>query len=260
MPAANDDYSLSLSVPAIAPHVDEVIVYVDEAADRTDHILQDLTDRFKNVRSVAAKSSIGWCNARNELMTLTDAQHLLFLDADDIFCEWQLDKLYQLPHLAKKADTGFVTLGLMEAVGDFRHGTGRGWVRPHYDKCHAYVKRSACLDLEWRHKDTFTFPYTAEKRVPCGSVLFLHAKGVKSDRRLVWRNTVRDRMRGKVRVAPPSTDIEHQLALQALLKSPQNPLLRKPSHVRLPEGLTNRFEIQYVGGVAVDRVDHGWHI
>jgi hypothetical protein len=259
MPSANDDYSLSLSVPAIAPFVDEVLVYVDAADDLTDGILCGLSSRFPNLRVVQGRKNVGWCESRNLLMTLTDAQHLLFLDADDIFCEWQIDHLRQLPEIAKKADSGFMMLGLMEAVGDFQHGTGRGWSKPHYDKCHAYVNRSACWDLEWRHKNTFTYPFTAEKRSASRKVLFLHAKGVKSDDRLVWRGGLRERMRGTASDERPTDAAEiHRWAMFNLLKNKQNPLILKPHSVRLPILPENRFEIQYVGGVPIDRIDHGW--
>jgi len=263
MPSANDDYSLSLSIPAIAPFVDEVVVYVDAAEDRTMPVLDHLLCQHPNVTAIVGNDGVGWCEARNRLMRETAAQHLLFIDADDIFCEWQVDQLRKLPGIANRSRSGFVMLGLMEAVGDFHHGTGRGWVHPHYDKCHAYVNRAVCTDLEWRMKDTYTYPFASGKRAASGQVLFLHAKGVKSDVRLIERHTIRSQMKSGRRLvygAVPTPEEAHREAMRILLTDKHNPIRRKPERVRMPSILSHRFQMVEDNGVLVDRIDHGFQL
>jgi len=261
MPSANDDYSLSLSVPAIAPFVDEVLIHLDQAEDESLCVLEALEKDHRNLKVFIDKDRrLGWCEARNRLMSLTNAQHLLFIDADDIFCEWQVEHLRALPEVAKKSHSGLVMLGLMEAVGDFDHGTGRGWRYPHHDKCHAYVNRGVCHDLEWNMKSTFTYPATTAKRSSSDHVLFLHAKGVKSDTKLIERHHIRSQMRqsSKPACAVPLPEEAHKEAMRILLTDRLNPIRRKPDSVRLPQGLSHRFEMVLSNGVPTDRIDHGF--
>lgn len=264
MPSANDDYSLSLSIPAIAPFVDEVLVHLDQADDASGYVLACLAKEHSNLRVVSDPNGrLGWCESRNRLMTLTDARHLLFIDADDIFYEWQADQLRQLPETAKRLRSGLVMLGLTEAVGDFNHGTGRGWLKPHYDKCHAYVDRGVCVDLEWKMKGTFTYPFTSTERAACGHVLFLHAKGVKSDARLIERHVIRSQMKYGYRSMGgmvPTPEEVHREAMRILLTDKLNPIRRKPDSVRLPSILSHRFQMVEANGVLVDRIDHGFQL
>lgn len=256
IPAANDDYSLQLSVPAIAPFVDEIVVLDDASIDGTSDVLQLLSERIPHLRVVNSHDPLGWTAARNQLLSLTDARHLLFMDADDIFCEWQVDALREIVD----SPLGHVQLGLVETIADFRHGTGRGMRMPHHDPCHCYIDRHLARGIEWRHRDTFSFVVTAEslQKAKTETVLFCHAKGVKSDWRLCWRGQVRRWLRAGQRDAfDVSREVLHRRALKRLFASTTDPIELMSPEVRLPEVCVRerRFEVVYADGKMVDRID-----
>jgi glycosyltransferase involved in cell wall biosynthesis len=253
MPAANDDYSLSLSIPAIAPFVDEIIVLDDD----TPLVLQHLASQFTNLRYKRTERALGWTATRNQLLKETAAPHLLFIDADDIFCEWQSQGLADLVN----GFVGLVQLGLIEAVGDFQHGTGRGFKQPHFDKCHCYINRPMAGQIEWRHNNTFSYVTTSAglPRDKSPEILFCHAKGVKSDWRLCWRDRIRQWLRNGQDLPLPTAEL-HLQAIHRLLHSKIDAIRRIPDSIRLPSACLKspRFEMVYENERIVDRIDRGF--
>lgn len=266
IPCFNDEQTIVPAVRAIAPHVDEVVVYDDCSTDRSPELLEGLErgQDVPNLRVVRGEGrQANWCGARNQLLELTAARKLLFIDADDIFYEDQANELERLlagpePH---------VQLGLLELWGDYHCGTGRGVRHPHHDPCHVYIDRSAVPELIWRMDDTFTRVRTgAKKPVRYARVLFAHAKGVKSDLRLLHRERFRDWIRGGAEqfrdyydgvTQPLTAGAIHRDALRVLFGSRGNPIRR------LPEGMTapaiclehEHFRVIWQGDEPVDRVE-----
>jgi len=271
IPAWNDDYSLLLSVQAIAPHVDEVVVLDDASADRTGDVLNTLSRTYRNVRWSRGEQQRTWWDARNELLALTEATKLLFIDADDIFDERRVEELRGVLH----GVAPYVQLGLCELRGDFKHGTGRGYRHPHHDPCHVYIDRTRVTKIRWTHRDTFSHP-VVENVSPAKSdgVLFFHANRVKSDVRMVQRHWLRDWMRAgacgpfdayfaaRRREEDIDNDALHRLANELIFQCSADPFRRLPAELVLPDVCRrhDRFEVIYDGDIPVDRVDHGFRI
>ncbi len=278
IPAYNDDYALRFCLASIVDRFDQIIVLDDASTDHTPDVAADFARRHKNVRYVRHEGrQLGWIEARNRLATLTDADHLFWLDSDDVLCEYNADLLERVA----QSPSAVTRLPLCEMWGDFHHTTQR---LRHYDRCHVYVNRRAFSDFFWtggtcaRPEGEGRERAIVSKNGP-GPLLF-HIKGVKPDRRLVERQRMRDYLRapdrpdglrvyaGKKHASPIGEMTEeeiHALALRMLLHSRQDRLTPTyrgspdPNAPRRPEvieaALPGRFEIVYKAGQPVDRID-----
>lgn len=265
IPCANDDYSLLLSAQAIAGSVDEVVILDDASEDDTPTVIEYLRDHYRNVRSFRSDRPLGWSEARNALARHTQARHLPFIDADDILC----DGAPRLLHQIIASPRPYVRLGLAEMWGDFLHGTGRGLTKPHFDPCHCYVDRTACSDAHWTCVSSHATLNIRARPIPTGGVLFWHAKGVKSDWRLVARKHLNDWMRTSRTISISQwpgfireQHAVHRAALHRLLHDSIDVIEKLPRDITLPAVCNRypRFTMQYEGGRIVDRLDPGWSL
>jgi glycosyltransferase involved in cell wall biosynthesis len=263
IPAANDDYSLFLCVPALAEAFDEVLILDDASEDETPRVTEWLRSRYSHLRAARSERPLGWADARNELAAMTTARHLFFIDADDILVEGLRDAL----HPIIDSPAGNVRLGLAEMWGDFEHGTGRGLDRPHFDPCHVYVDRALCPGARWTCVGSRAHLSTTCRPTTTTNVLFWHAKGVKSDWRLIARTHIRQWIQAGtsdgIGAWPAFVRDQwelHDRALQRLLHDKVDPIRRLPSNVKLPRVCREapRFEMVYANGQIADRLDHGW--
>lgn len=262
IPCCNDGYSLSMSVPLISPHVDEVCILDDFSSDATFMVCEELCCTFPNVRSQRSKRPLGWARARNQLLQMTNAERVLFVDADDLLAPSAVDSLQSILH----SRSPVIQLGLAELWGDFRHGTGRGFEHPHFDPCHCYVDRTLCPHARWALRNSHATLVTGTPIRQSEDVVFWHAKGVKDDRRLVSRRMMNRWMSAG---CPQTIDqwvdsrftvnAIHDAAIDRLLRDEIDPICRLPDSCDLPrpQGY-DRFEMIYQDNQVVDRVDHGW--
>ncbi len=191
IPPYNDDYALGFCLASIVDHFDEIIVLDDASTDDTPDVAADFARRHRHVRHVRHEGRLlGWVQARNQLAALTDADHLLWLDADDVLCEYNAGMLEALA----QSPSAMTLLLLCEMWGDFHHTT-----QPlkHADPCHLYMNRRAVGGIRWEgvavERQVF-----GSKPAGCGVSgwpLFFHIKGVKPDRRLAERRRMRDYLR-----------------------------------------------------------------
>ncbi len=278
IPAYNDDYALRFCLASVVDHFDEIIVLDDASTDDTPDVAADIARRHKNVRYVRhAGRQLGWIEARNRLAALTEADHLFWLDADDVLCEYNAGLLQEMAETLAP----IVRLQLTEMWGDFHHTTQR---LRHYDRCHVYVNRRAFKKFFWTGGTCARPEGEGRERAivtknGSGPLLF-HIKGVKPDRRLAERQRMRDYLRTADRpdglgqfgawgwgspIGEMTADDIHRLANQVLLHSRQDKLTPTyrgspdPKAPRRPEvieaALPGRFEMIYEGGQAVDRID-----
>jgi glycosyltransferase involved in cell wall biosynthesis len=272
IPAYNDAYTLRFCLASIVAHFDEIIVMDDASTDETPDVCLDFVHRVHHVRYVRHEGrQLGWIGARNVLAGLTDSEHLFWLDADDVLCEYNAHLLREIAAGPRPA----VRLQLCEMWGDFYHTTQR---LRHYDRCHVYTNRRVLGDVTWSG-GTCAWPGWS---APIGGVngpgpLFFHIKGVKPDRRLVSRSRIRHYLRDENRennlescLAGLDDVAIHELALRFLFTSRQDRLtptyqaqlgISHPSAPRRPEviedALPGRFEITHdPAGQPLDRVDH----
>ncbi len=276
IPAHNDAYTLRLCLASIVDHFDRIIVLDDCSTDETPDVVLDAAAGRRNVRLVRHEGhQLGWIEARNRLLAETDADHLVWIDADDVMVETGADG-----HLRALADGGAVVarFPLTELWGDLNHTTQR---LHHHDKCHCYVNRRLDRDFVWRGGSAAK-PSNARRAVSAPGPCFFHLKGVKPDRRLVERQFIRKWFRaGK----PTRTVAEfgaldrrgpeelHRRALNMLLHSRQdkiqgtylrgheprwvmhNPKARPPRPNIIKRERPGRFRITYRGDRPVDRTD-----
>lgn len=270
IPAFNDAYTLKFCLESVGPHFDEIIVLDDASTDNTPDVATAAAKRWpvKYVRHEGVQ--LGWVEARNRLATLTDADHLFWLDADDVLCEYNA-------HLLREIAAGpkpLVWLQLTEMWGDLQHTTQR---LKHYDRCHLYTDRKRLGGVDWGGV-AMARPLPGRKHElgKSGGPLLFHIKGVKPDWRLVQRQFIRPYMRAPDR---PSALVDfigrmnpeeiHRRAVDMLLYSRQDKLQgtylpsdepgrgpRRPGAVL--RALPGRFQIVYdpATGRAVDRLDH----
>jgi len=243
IPAYNDAYTLGLCLASIVDHFDEIIVLNDASTDMTPAVAADFARRYGHVRHAQQGGrQLGWVEARNRLASLTDSDHLFWLDADDVLCEYEADNLLRLAE-GKRA---LVRLRLAEMWGDLYHTTQR---LRHWDRCHLYVNRRRFKDVIWGGgtcarpiavgPDAAPIPGARVEAAVTDRVMLFHLKGVKPDYRLVQRQHVRrylrkkerpDRLSDCVGELPPK-DV-HRLAVKMLLHSRQDKL--RPTY--LPDG------------------------
>lgn len=264
IPAHNDAYALRFCLASIVGHVGAVHVLDDASTDHTPDVVLDAARRHPHVHYHRHQGTpLGWIEARNRLLAMTDANHLLFLDADDVLCEYNADVLGEMV----QGDSHAVRLWLTEMWGDLYHTTQR---LRHYDRCHLYVDRRRMRDFCWSGGSAAR-PETSVSPARSDGPLIFHLKGVKPDARLVERRLMRRWLRGKLDVVPAeavarmSPAETHRRAVRILLDSAHDGL--RPTYrgtpspaapdrpVALREALPGRFRIIYRDGTAVDRVD-----
>ena len=162
-------------------------------------------------------------------------RHLFFIDADDVFCEYQMDRVNALVDSGTPAHY----LGLAELWGDLEHSTQR---LHHHDKCHVYVDRQACPNLSWGMNGSVATLSSLNVKVRASRTpLFFHIKGVKPDWRLAIRASIRKFWHGKrerragtiaewlsITVDEPTPEL-HIRAMNFLLTSRQDKI--RPTYV-----------------------------
>ncbi len=269
IPAHNDDYTLPFCLDAVLGLADEVVVLDDCSTDRTPEIGAYYASACSNVRYVRHEGAqLGWIGARNRLLELTDARHLLWLDADDVLADDAAPDLLTFVRSARS----HVMLRLCELWGDLRHTTQR-W--RHLDRCHCYVDRRRYPYMRWAGRDAARLVHVRPAG-PSDRTLAFHLKGVKSDRRLVERQCIRRWLRGGRTTASVidhaalddlSREELHARALRTLLHSRQDHVRQAYSYETdepldgappLPAALRacgHRFRFQYVGDRIIDRID-----
>ena len=257
IPAYNDAYTLQFCLASIAPHFDEVLVLDDASTDETPEVCLAAVCAHPHVRYIHHKGQqLGWVRAREALLQHADdcngragrPDHLFWLDADDVLCEYSAHLLQEIA----AGPSPVVLLQLCEMWGDFHHTTQR---LRHYDRCHVYTRRSPGTLLHWEGGAMAKLSVSAlppamavnrksaiaNRQWPSGP-LFFHLKGVKPDRRLVERAYTRAWLRaqgrpgalsqwpispiGPIRPISALTDAEvHALALKHLFQSRQDRLV-----------------------------------
>jgi hypothetical protein len=260
IPAYNDAYTLQFCLASIGPHFQEIIVLDDASTDETPDVVLAAARAHPHIRYVRHEGAqLGWVKARQRLLDLADsAEHLFWLDADDVLCEYNAGLLRDVA----QAPSPVVLFQLCEMWGDLYHTTQR---LRHYDPCHVYTRRPA-VDVRWegcamaRLSVSASAPDAAinRKSPPAGrqaaaianrqcpsGPLFFHLKGVKPDRRLVERAYTRAWLRqadrpahlsessaGPIRPMNPIRPISalsdgevHVLALKHLFQSRQDRLM-----------------------------------
>ncbi len=264
IPAHNDDYTLAFCLRSIADHFDEIVVLDDCSSDHTADVALDAASRHCHVRLIRYEGAqqLGWIRARNHLLEATDSDHLFWLDADDVLCEYAAHVLRAIA----EGGAPLVRLQICEMWGDFDHTTQR---LRHYDRCHVYWNRRLFKDAAWRGGSTAKFgsdDLVRPAQSP-GPLLF-HVKGVKPDRRLVERQYVRKWLRagapGRLEdfagLSALGEEEIHRRALRMLLHSRQDKLRRwtqgAPERPAVLRHRPQRFEIIYRDDKPVDRVDH----
>jgi len=267
IPVYNDDYTLSLCLASIADHFDEVIVLDDASTDETPDVAAAFARRYKHVRFMRHEGQqLGWINARNRLLELTDSKLLFYLDSDDVLCEYNANALRRIAECGRSA----VWLQLCEMWGDLNHTTQR---LKHYDPCHVFVDRRKCPTMHWEGGTCSRLP-EARSGLRSPELLFFHIKGVKPDRRLVERSLIRAWMRagrqGHIPIGDMTEDEIHRRAVKMLLTSrqdkprrsyPDNPNApRRPAVIEAAVAGGQRFQMLYDDdGKIVDREDRGWN-
>ena len=273
IPAYNDDYALGFCLRSVVDHFDEIVVLDDASTDDTPDVAADVARWHSRVRYVRHEGrQLGWVEARNRLLALTDARHLFWLDSDDVLCERQGGLLAAIAGGSQP----LVRLQLCEMWGDLYHTTQR---LRHYDRCHFYVDRRGFRDVLWGGKAVARpMPGATVRPAQSAGPLFFHIKGVKPDRRLVERARIRGWLRDdgrEARLTERIGDLDdeevHRLALKVLLHSKQDRLVGTylkapaPHAPRRPEvieaALPGRFQMVYdAAGLPVDRIDRDAHI
>ena len=273
IPAHNDAYTLAFCLASIVHYFDEIIVLDDASTDETPDVALGVARQNAHIRySRHEGAPLGWVEARNRLLAMTDSDYLFWLDADDVLCEYNAHLLHQVAG----SNDPVVRLQLCEMWGDFYHTTQR---LRHYDRCHVYVNRGAMRDFCWSGGSAAR-PETAVKGVNGPGPLFFHLKGVKPDARIVERSLTRKWLRGKLDRPPAqivaemacpehgrrAPDEVHTRALKVLLTSRQDHLRatyisdaagaapRRPEVIE--RALPGRFRIVYDRRLPADRVDH----
>jgi glycosyltransferase involved in cell wall biosynthesis len=268
VPAHNDDYTLDLCLRSISHHFDEIIVLDDCSDDHTAEVVLEAATQHRHIRLTRHEGNqLGWVEARNRLLGLTDSLWLFWLDADDILIESQAGLLRQIaegPHAA-------VRLQLAEMWGDFAHTTQR---LKHYDRCHVFLDRSRLPAFRWAGVAAAKIECPGGPHSMSGpGPLFWHIKGVKPDRRLMERQVMRSWLRsratgnhfgpdGTVAICRYLDQAEiHRRAVWMLLRSKIDRIQRLGTWPPLPEAIRaapSRFQMLYRDGCLVDRLDHGW--
>ncbi len=271
IPAYNDDYTLRFCLASIVDHFAEIVVLDDASTDDTPDVAADFARRHRHVRYVRHQGrQLGWVKARTRLLELTDAEHLFWLDADDVLAE------YNAPLLQKIAERGDLRrFKLVELWGDWDHGTGR---KTHADCCHLYVNRRKIPGFMWRGDAGAKCSPQSSSTHP--GVLFFHVKGVKPDWRLVERQFIRgflskrdanpDGLAERVRREEMDDAEIHRRAMKMLLTSKIDRITRRygpgvaPENAGLPRPAVitvdsqPRFEMVLdAAGKPVDRIDNG---
>jgi len=220
IPVYNDDYALRFCLASIVGHFDEIVVLDDASTDDTPDVALEVARRHRHVRYVRHEGAqLGWVEARNRLARLTDAEHLFWLDSDDVLCEYNAHLLRDIARGSLgEGGAPIVRLYLTEMWGDFFHTTQR---LRHYDRCHVYMNRHALEDFVWtggatarlspQHSGLST-QHSVLRPVKGAGPLFFHIKGVKPDRRLVERQMIRGWLRRRSS-APPGGPVGARLAV-----------------------------------------------
>jgi len=269
IPVYNDDYALGFCLDSIVPHFDEVIVYDDASSDSTPDVAYDCACAHGHVHYYRNRGAqVGWVEARNRLLGLTDSEHLFWLDSDDVLCGYNAGLLREIA--SGKAPA--VLLQLCEMWGDLSHTTQR---LKHYDRCHLYVNRGLLPDFAWHGSAMARTNHRAQAGSQSAGPLLFHIKGVKPDRRLLERQWIRGWLRNPGRRPHLGSNLGalsqgdiHRLAVRMLLTSKLDKLVPTYLHAHLmkaaprrPEvieaALPGRFRMIYRGDKPVDRVDTG---
>jgi len=185
---------------------------------------------------------------------MTDARHLLWLDADDVLADdADMRALAEGPRAA-------ALLGLCELWGDLSHTTQR---LSHVDCCHVYIDRRGAPGLHWGGGGgTAARPVDGPHAGRLRGAQAFHLKGVKPDKRIAARGIYRAWLSGNKGKGLPA-DV-HRAALRTLLHSRQDRIQgtylgdahagpKRPAVIR--NALPGRFQMVYQGAKLVDRVD-----
>ena len=263
IPCYNDDYSIFICIQLIAPYVDEVIVIDDNSTDSSQLVVEFLCNRYSNIKGFRLKKQSGWTKIRNILPECTDARHLFFIDADDfLYDPSQIEAIIKSKYI-------HVNLGLLELMGDFYHGTGRGFNIAWNDCCHCYIDRDYCQNFLWYHENTFTKLATncPKKNVSWEIPFLFHAKTVKADSRIWKRQLFREWIRKN---EYGDTEFEKWLKEEKIDKErlskividsiKMEGLMPIPKHINIPNTMkeNDRFELVIRDNKLVGRIDHGW--
>jgi glycosyltransferase involved in cell wall biosynthesis len=268
IPSFNDDYSLYLCIQSVAPFFDEVWINDDGSTDKTDEVIRWALTTYKNLNAHKMTTQTGFLNSVNTLFSLTDAQYVFKIDADDIMYSNAVNEI----KIMIDTKCGCFMFGLQECWGDFHHS--RRGLSINWDPVHLFIDREIC-DVFWYlgdPPDYYLFASTSTNILKWPKRLFFHTPGVKSDERCVQRTLMVEwEMAGKPCPLPEwqpykglSTQVIHEKALRWLLFDVSIKRKLTPIPLELiPEiCLENeRFElIKDTQGFYTDRVDYGWFL
>ena len=262
-PTFDDDYALYLCGLSIAPYVDEFWVYDDASTDQTVEVIDWLGDHFDNIYPILNDKQLGWTGHRTILLEQCDCRHIIMGDSDLVLN----DKLSEELRRISESDAAWVNIGLAELTGDFKHTTGRGLKRPHYDLHPFYIDRKQVrVDYIFNGRFEKIKVEGAPKR-KWGGIIFYHLKTHKSDRRTAARHYLSE----WVKLGRPTDSIYtymdnknidvHAVANKCIFETASNPVRPLPSIFYIPKVCqeNNRFEVIYNKG-KLDRIDHGWSL
>ncbi|MCI9143236.1 MAG: glycosyltransferase family 2 protein [Lachnospiraceae bacterium] len=73
------------------------LICVDDASedDLTVELLEKYQLMYKNMKVIRLEQKVGAAKARNMGLALTEAEYVIFLDSDDIFCRDMLERMYE---------------------------------------------------------------------------------------------------------------------------------------------------------------------
>lgn len=264
IPVHNDDYMLWFCLRSIADHFSEIIVFNDGSIDNTREVVEKVQQDYPHIEYHEHQGKpLGWAGARRKLIDLAyKGQHLFFIDADEVLCEYQAYWLQKIPEMADA-----VYLGFTDIWGDFNHTTHR---LKHYDLCHVYVNRSNVSKLSWTMKERIrasTPVIGTSDTAMTPEPIFWHARGVKPDWRIIQRPQF-NQWHAIGREGTPYDFMKHMTepeihswAIRQLLSDPDHPIqpyTGKPKKPAIIQQADQRFEMTYENGQIVDRIDHGW--
>ncbi|MCS7244731.1 MAG: glycosyltransferase family 2 protein [candidate division WOR-3 bacterium] len=129
--AVKNNYPFIASINSILPIVDEFIVVVCDSEDNTLELVKSINSNKLKVISAPFVSNEDWTYARytNLAYFLCRGDWCFYIQADEVFPEWELDKIYRcMEKFLKVKEVEGILLNYRHFYGSFRYiRIDRGW-------------------------------------------------------------------------------------------------------------------------------------